>query len=59
VHQQVVDGHGGFKRVAKWIQTDQRTQLAWVVALVTFGMSAVLDNLTTTIVLLSVLQVCF
>jgi hypothetical protein len=53
---QVVDGHGGFKRIAAWIRADQRTTLTWLVALLTFGMSAVLDNLTTTIVLLSILQ---
>eukprot|EP00878_Enallax_costatus_P023894 GHUV01025453.1.p1 GENE.GHUV01025453.1~~GHUV01025453.1.p1 ORF type:complete len:345 (+),score=82.83 GHUV01025453.1:289-1323(+) len=52
-----VDSHGGFKRLANWVRADQRTTLAWGVGLLTFVMSAVLDNLTTTIVMISILQV--
>lgn len=55
---EVVDTHGGFNRLAAWVRADQRQTLTWFVALLTFGMSAVLDNLTTTIVMISVLQVC-
>lgn len=54
---QVVDTHGGFNRLAAWVRADQRQILTWFVALLTFCMSAVLDNLTTTIVMISVLQV--
>jgi Na+/H+ antiporter NhaD/arsenite permease-like protein len=54
---EVVDTHGGFNRLAAWVRADQRQILTWFVALLTFGMSAVLDNLTTTIVMISVLQV--
>jgi len=54
---QVVDTHGGFKRLAAWIKADQRQTLTWFITMLTFGMSAVLDNLTTTIVMVSILQV--
>jgi Na+/H+ antiporter NhaD/arsenite permease-like protein len=54
---QAVDTHGGFNRLAAWVRADQRQTLTWFVALLTFCMSAVLDNLTTTIVMISVLQV--
>lgn len=53
---EAVDTHGGFNRLAAWVQADQRQTLTWFVALLTFCMSAVLDNLTTTIVMISVLQ---
>jgi Na+/H+ antiporter NhaD/arsenite permease-like protein len=54
---EVVDSHGGFNRLSAWVRADQRSTLTWFVAALTFGMSAVLDNLTTTIVMISVLQV--
>lgn len=54
---EVVDSHGGFNRLSAWVRADQRSTLTWFVAALTFGMSAVLDNLTTTIVMVSVLQV--
>jgi Na+/H+ antiporter NhaD/arsenite permease-like protein len=52
---QVVDVHGGFKRLASWVVAEQRSTLAWGVGLLSFAMSAVLDNLTTTILMLSIL----
>jgi Na+/H+ antiporter NhaD/arsenite permease-like protein len=53
---QVVDCHGGFKRLASWVTAEERSSLAWSIAVLTFFMSAVLDNLTTTIVMVSILQ---
>ncbi|KAF6254000.1 citrate transporter-domain-containing protein [Scenedesmus sp. NREL 46B-D3] len=52
---EVVDVHGGFKRLASWVVAEQRSTLAWGVGLLSFAMSAVLDNLTTTILMLSIL----
>jgi Na+/H+ antiporter NhaD/arsenite permease-like protein len=54
---EVVDTHGGFAKLAAAVRTDSRRSLAWTVAFSSFCMSAVLDNLTTTIVILSLLQV--
>jgi hypothetical protein len=55
--------HGGFKPLAAAVSAsgatpaERNTKLLWGVGLVTFFLSAMLDNLTTTIVMLSVLQV--
>eukprot|EP00775_Hariotina_reticulata_P008069 gene8070-8264_t len=51
---EVVDCHGGFKRLASWVTAEERSSLAWSIAVLTFFMSAVLDNLTTTIVMRAV-----
>jgi hypothetical protein len=54
--------HGGFKPLAAAVSAsgspaERNIKLLWGVGLVTFFLSAMLDNLTTTIVMLSVLQV--
>ncbi len=51
---EVVDAHDGFDVITDRIKTRKMTTLLWLVGLVTFFLSAVLDNLTTTIVMLSV-----
>lgn len=42
--------------MAAWVRADQRSTLAWIVALATYLCSSILDNLTTTIVFLGILQ---
>lgn len=51
---EVVDAHDGFDLITVKIQTKSMTTLLWLIGMVTFFLSAVLDNLTTTIVMLSV-----
>jgi Na+/H+ antiporter NhaD/arsenite permease-like protein len=51
---EVVDAHDGFEVITDRIKTARMTTLLWLVGLVTFFLSAVLDNLTTTIVMISV-----
>lgn len=51
---EVVDAHDGFDLITAKIQTKSMTTLLWLIGMVTFFLSAVLDNLTTTIVMLSV-----
>lgn len=51
---EVVDAHDGFEVITQRIRTRSMVRLFWLVGLVTFFLSAVLDNLTTTIVMLSV-----
>jgi Na+/H+ antiporter NhaD/arsenite permease-like protein len=51
---EVVDAHDGFDVITEKIKTRSMTTLLWLVGIVTFFLSAVLDNLTTTIVMLSV-----
>lgn len=51
---EVVDAHDGFDVITNKIKTTKMTTLLWLIGFVTFFLSAVLDNLTTTIVMLAV-----
>ena len=53
---EVVDAHNGFDVITKRIQTTKLASLMWLVGFVTFFLSAVLDNLTTTIVMISLMR---
>ncbi len=53
---EVVDAHNGFEVITKRIRTTKMSSLMWLVGLVTFFLSAILDNLTTTIVMISLMR---
>jgi Na+/H+ antiporter NhaD/arsenite permease-like protein len=53
---ELVDAHHGFHFVSKLIQTNQAAKLMWIVGLITFCLSAILDNLTTAIVMVTLLR---
>ena len=53
---EVVDAHNGFEVLTSRVRTQSMARLAWLVGLVTFFLSAVLDNLTTTIVMVSLMK---
>ncbi|MBI4998822.1 MAG: sodium:proton antiporter NhaD [Rhodocyclales bacterium] len=53
---EVVDAHNGFEVITRRIRTTQLSSLLWLVGFVTFFLSAVLDNLTTTIVMVSLIR---
>jgi len=53
---ETVDAHQGFKLVTDVIKTRNARQILWTVGGITFFMSAVLDNLTSTIVMVSLLR---
>jgi NhaD family Na+/H+ antiporter len=53
---EVIDSHDGFDVVTSRIHTTKLTSLMWLIGIVTFFLSAVLDNLTTTIVMVSLVQ---
>ncbi|KAK9286386.1 hypothetical protein L1049_014781 [Liquidambar formosana] len=53
---EIVDAHQGFKMVTDNITTRKPRTLLWVVAFVTFFLSSILDNLTTTIIMVSLLR---
>lgn len=53
---EVIDSHRGFKLVTDVIQTSSKKKLLWILGITTFFLSAVLDNLTTTIVMVSLLR---
>lgn len=52
---QIIDMHGGFRIVTDRIRTTEKRKLLWIVSILTFFLSAVLDNLTTTIVMVSLM----
>lgn len=53
---EVIDAHDGFDVITDKIRTTKMTTLLWLVGFVTFFLSAVLDNLTSTIVMISVMR---
>jgi Na+/H+ antiporter NhaD/arsenite permease-like protein len=53
---EVVDAHNGFDVITTRIRTQKLSSLLWLISIVTFFLSAVLDNLTTTIVMVSLVQ---
>ena len=53
---EVVDAHNGFEVITQRIRTTKLSTLMWLVGFVTFFLSAALDNLTTTIVMISLMR---
>ena len=53
---EVVDAHNGFEVITSRIKTTRLSSLMWLVGFVTFFLSAILDNLTTTIVMVSLMK---
>ncbi|MDD2924682.1 sodium:proton antiporter NhaD [Rhodoferax sp.] len=53
---EVVDAHNGFDVITKRIKTTQLSSLMWMVGFVTFFLSSILDNLTTAIVMVSLMK---
>ena len=53
---ELVDQNGGFNFVRDSLQTRSKKKLLWRIAFMTFVLSAILDNLTTSIVMIIILQ---
>lgn len=53
---ELVDAHEGFRVITDRIKTTNARTLMWLVSWVTFFLSAILDNLTTTIVMVSLIR---
>jgi Na+/H+ antiporter NhaD/arsenite permease-like protein len=53
---EVVDAHNGFEVITSRIRTTKLSTLMWLVGFVSFFLSAVIDNLTTTIVMISLMK---
>jgi len=53
---EVVDAHDGFEVLTAMIKTQRLSNLMWLVGFFTFFLSAILDNLTTTIVMVSLMK---
>ena len=53
---ELIDIHGGFHIITARITTRNKYKLIWLLAIITFFMSAVLDNMTTTIIMVMMLR---
>lgn len=53
---ELIDAHDGFEVITERIKTKSAVKLLWIIGGLTFFLSAVLDNLTTTIVMVSLLR---
>lgn len=53
---ELIDAHHGFRFITDKIQTRSPKKLLWVICWITFFLSAILDNLTTTIVMVSLIR---
>ena len=52
----MIDTHGGFGIITERITTRNKLLLVWLLAFITFFMSAVLDNMTTTIIMVMMMR---
>lgn len=53
---ELVDAHHGFRFITDRIKTKNAKSLLWIICWVTFFLSSVLDNLTTSIVMVSLIR---
>ena len=53
---ELVDAHEGFAIITDKITTTKKVRLLWIISVLTFFFSAALDNLTTSIVMISLLR---
>jgi Na+/H+ antiporter NhaD/arsenite permease-like protein len=53
---ELIDGHGGFGIITSRIKSTRKVSLLWTISIIAFFMSAVLDNLTTSIVMVALLR---
>jgi len=53
---ELIDAHEGFNVITDKIKTTNKVKLLWIVSILTFFLSAGLDNLTTCIVMVSLLR---
>ena len=53
---ELVDLHKGFSPITSLVKTKNKVSLLWITSLIAFFLSSVLDNLTTTIVMVSLLR---
>ena len=53
---ELIDAHDGFNIITSKITETNKRKLIWIIGFITFLLSSVLDNLTTTIVMVSLLR---
>ncbi len=53
---EIIDHFDGFATIKKFIKTNNKRTLLWIMAILAFILSAIIDNLTATIVLITILR---
>lgn len=53
---EIIDYFDGFATIKGYVKTKSKTKLLWIFAILAFILSAIIDNLTATIVLISILR---
>jgi NhaD family Na+/H+ antiporter len=53
---ELIDAHEGFRFITDRVKSNDQVRLLWLVAMLTFFLSSILDNLTTAIVMVSVVR---
>ncbi len=53
---EIIDLHRGFDVLKGWVKTKKKKNLLWIIGFLAFFLSAIIDNLTTTIVLVTLLR---
>lgn len=53
---EVTDSHGGFEVITSRIKATKLTSLLWIISFITFYLSSILDNMTTTIVMVALMK---
>jgi Na+/H+ antiporter NhaD/arsenite permease-like protein len=53
---ELIDAHDGFEIISSRINNTNKRKLLWIISLITFFVSPVLDNLTTSIIMISLLR---
>lgn len=53
---ELIDSHGGFKLITDAIRTPSQRKMLWLISFISFFLSSILDNLTTTILMISLLR---
>ena len=53
---EIIDYFDGFSTIKGFIKTKKKTKILWIFSVLAFILSAIIDNLTATIVLISILQ---
>ena len=53
---EIIDLHRGFDVLKGWVKTKSKKKLLWIIAILGFILSAIIDNLTATIVLVTLLR---
>ncbi|MEO0403628.1 MAG: sodium:proton antiporter NhaD [Bacteroidota bacterium] len=53
---EIIDHFNGFSTIKSFIKTNKKRTLLWIMAILAFVLSAIIDNLTATIVLITILR---